>query len=295
MEQQPQPQEGTVSLSSHENIQNLPQSKRKSQRPRKSKQKRYQPIGSKKQKSQLQLKEITNITQQLEDVKTQLEAIQEVTKCIICYEAMYRPTTLPCGHTACTACCLNVITYLPIGTPLNIVRKCALCRTAYLPGFNFSLNDKLRDVITTLHGEEEYITRGIQQMDEQMSFIQIQPHNLSMPANTTRFLKIVAYLLNKYILAFYTGEEVIKGWSLIIQYFNTCLPNWSVFTTDNILFHGPRHLKLNVLEDPRSLKSIIVGFPEGNLVYPNITDQKLLDMFWNSFQLNKHVAKVVYV
>jgi hypothetical protein len=271
-----QPPEDLVATQSIQPTNPRKKESRKIQRSRKSKKARYQPI--------------------YEEAKKKLDSIQETTKCIICYEHMYRPTTLPCGHTGCTACFLNIITYLPIGTPLTVTRKCPLCRTPHLPGFNFTVNEKLREVITHLHGEQAYISRGIQQMDEQLSFIHIKPHDsLSLPSNTTRFLKIVAYLLGKYICAFYTTEEVVKGWNLIVQYFNIYLPSWSIFTTDNILFHGPRQLQLNMLEDPRALKSMIVSFPESNLVYPDIPDHKLLEIFWNSFHLQKHVAKVMYV
>lgn len=272
---------------------------RKIQHSRKSKKNRYQPTPplSEKTKNKLDAAhtKLDSLQMKLAAIETKLESLQEITKCIICYESMYRPTTLPCGHTACSACCLNIITYLPIGTQPNVARKCALCRSPYLSAFTFGLNDKVREMIITLHGEEAYITRGIQQMDDQISFIHIQPHELSLPPNMTRFLKIIAYLLSKYVLAFYTAEEVIKAWKMIIDYFNLYLPNWSVFTTDNILFHSARQLKLNILEDPRALKYMIVIFPETNLVYPDIPDRKLLDIFWNSFPLNKHAAKVMYV
>ena len=78
------------------------------------------------------------------------QAAFETDKCMICFDSMRDPTTLPCGHSFCTGCVVEL-------REKGVSQACPLCRAPLPPG-----SEKLCELAARVKAK---LTRAVQRPD----------------------------------------------------------------------------------------------------------------------------------
>jgi len=82
--------------------------------------------------------------------------------CQTCLRTMYRPVTLPCGHTFCSFCIFKSEQLCKSPKLL-----CSVCRTQVLHGFQFKVSISLQNCAMVMLGESKYEQLGLEQVQDE--------------------------------------------------------------------------------------------------------------------------------
>jgi hypothetical protein len=218
--------------------------------------------------------------------------IEDACKCRICYHTMYRPTTLPCGHTACSYCITMNEQHMMRNTQMEF--KCFLCRSAY-PYFSgrLPLNVSTKETIIALYGEKEYMNLGLTQMhshmtdifigrgtgDEANAWTSCTPYSPNIdygwPHGACQFLMIFS------ILCRICCPMSTRKWKTLISCLKSTLSHCAVFIAQDHFFYNERQLVIQIDDtNEREYARYLVASYSTGYIIPDVSDAELLS-FWN--------------
>ena len=125
---------------------------------------------------------------QLVEIKSRFEQIQSTLKCSICYEVMYAPTTLPCGHSYCMICINDTRRFT------SLPSKCPTCREPFT--MSHAINVQLQNLIIVSKNLTFYEELGLAQMWQRVTRRPTRLHSPAFmwPTITLDLLQVICFL-----------------------------------------------------------------------------------------------------
>jgi len=230
--------------------------------------------------AQLKYRNYVQETQILE-LKSRLDQVITSLKCSICYETMYAPTTLPCGHSYCMVCLTDYRRISSAPGP----GKCPNCRTCFFMSFLMPLliNVHMQDLVIGTKSLEFYEDLGMAQMWQKVIRRPTRIHSTLFvwPESSLDLLYVICFLATLGERDHPNAIVDLDIWKEAQSKFLQILPDCS-FTihrkTDMVLSTTPDQVSIDIYCRLPNFPLVLKASSKTREV-PKVTNSDILSMF----------------
>jgi len=216
---------------------------------------------------------------QLVDLKYRLDQVETSLKCSICYEIMYAPTSLHCGHSYCTSCIVDTRRFAPLPG------KCPICRECFFTSYGVPLqiNVNMQNLIISTKSLKFYEDLGMAQMWQKVVRRPTRLHNSAFmwPESTLDLLQVICFLATLGERDHPNAIVDLDLWKDVQAKFLQILPDCSLIIhrkTDVVLSSIPDQISIDIFCRLPNFPLILKVYAKQHQV-PKVTNSDILSMF----------------
>lgn len=225
---------------------------------------------------------------QLIEIKSRIEQVESTLKCSICYEIMYAPTTLPCGHSYCMICINDTRRFT------SLPSKCPTCREPFT--MSYAVNVQLQNLIIvskSLNLEQDscrsltfYEELGLAQMWQRVTRRPTRLHSPAFiwPTSTLDLLQVICFLTTLGVRDHPNAIVDLDLWKDVQAKFLQILPDCSLTIhrkTDMVLSSIPDQISIDIFCRLPNFPLVLKAFSTSRHI-PQVTNSDILTMFFIS-------------